>query len=194
MLDIEIHIILFFVFSFLLVASSLGVVINKNPIKSALFLVVFFVSLSAMFALLGAHFMATLQVLVYVGAIMVLFLFVIMLLAVRDKNFKNMRTNWVKSFTVFLLFVAFCFQFLVLSGLLNSNFIQQKVNIQKKYQHTEFVASNQKTEIIEGNTEVISFHLFKKHLLPFEIISIILLVAVVGSVMLAKKDRRQLEE
>ena len=185
-LNLNIESILFFAFAFIMVGSAFGVIWHKNPVKSAMFLVTFFVSLAAAYALLGADFLATIQVLVYVGAIMVLFLFVIMLISVRDENFENSGSSWLKNILVFLLVAAFSLQLFVLIHIGNQpqHFIDR--NVGHSFQLT-------RSKIIEGNSEVISYHLFSSYLLPFEVISILLLVAVIGAVVLAKKDRRKLQ-
>ena len=178
--------VLFFVFSFILIASAFGVVWHKNPVKSALFLIAFFVGLAMTYALLGADFLAALQVLVYVGAIMVLFLFVIMLISVRDASFENFGSGWLKNTLMFFLLVSFLLQFFVLLQI--GDRPPPPVNLSTG--HSLRLPSQ---EIISGNSEVISFHLFASYLLPFEVVSILLLVAVIGAVVLAKKDRRRLE-
>jgi NADH-quinone oxidoreductase subunit J len=83
---------LFYVFAGLAVASALGVVLQTNPIHSAFALIVTFCSLSAIYGLLGAPFIAVLQIIVYAGAIMVLFLFVLMLLNVKREALRGGRT------------------------------------------------------------------------------------------------------
>ncbi|MDH5720389.1 MAG: NADH-quinone oxidoreductase subunit J [Spirochaetia bacterium] len=179
--------ILFFLFAFVMMGASFGVILHKNPVKSALFLVVFFVSLASLYGVLGAEFLAVLQVLVYVGAIMVLFLFVIMLIAVRDENFENIGANKGKTMVVFLLVLAFTMQFAALASVLSSD---DKINTKTEYSKTIDSAQNL---TIEGNAEVLSFHLFEKYILPFELISIVLLIGVIGAVVIAKKNRRRLE-
>ena len=181
--------ILFFVFAFIMVGSAFGVIWHKNPVKSALFLIAFFVSLAATYALLGADFLATVQVLVYVGAIMVLFLFVIMLISVRDENFENFGSGWLKNILVFFLVAAFASQLFVLIhiGHQPQSFIDRNVG------HSLELSGAGKSQLIEGSSEVVSYHLFSSYLLPFEVISILLLVAVIGAVILAKKDRRKAE-
>ncbi|MDH5716150.1 MAG: NADH-quinone oxidoreductase subunit J [Spirochaetia bacterium] len=178
--------ILFFLFAFIMTGSSVGVIMHKNPVKSALFLVVFFVSLASMFGLLGSEFLAVLQVLVYVGAIMVLFLFVIMLIAVRDENFENIGSRFGKTMVVSLLITAFLIQ---MTALVSVHF-KNKIDTSAGYERTIDASANIK---ITGHAENISFQLFEKYLLPFEVISLVLLVGVIGAVVIAKKNRRKLE-
>ena len=179
--------VLFFIFSFILIASAFGVVWHKNPVKSALFLIGFFVGLAMTYALLGADLLAALQVLVYVGAIMVLFLFVIMLISVRDASFENFGSGWLKNILMFFLLVSFLLQFFVLLQIAD----RPPPHVDLSSGHALSLPSSQ--EVISGNSEVVSFYLFASYLLPFEVVSILLLVAVIGAVVLAKKDRRRLE-
>ncbi len=184
--ETSIELLLFYFFGFIMICSALGVVWHRNPVKSALFLVIFFVSLAATYALIGADFLATLQVLVYVGAIMVLFLFVIMLISVRDASFENFGSGWLRNTIIFFLMIAFLLQFFILINIGGQP--QSQIDLNRYYS-----ASISQDEIIRGNSEVLSFSLFAFYLLPFEVISILLLVAVIGAVVLAKKDRRKLQ-
>ena len=83
------ELILFYIFAGLAVATALGVVAFKNPISSAFALVVSFFAIAALYAMLNAHFLAVIQILVYAGAIMVLFIFVIMLLNLQPEELKE---------------------------------------------------------------------------------------------------------
>ena len=183
----EIQVILFGVFSFIMLFSALGVIWHQNPVKSALFLVVFFVGLAATYALLGADFLAAVQILVYVGAIMVLFLFVIMLIAIRDDIFQNYGSSWLKNILVSLLTGSFLLQFIVILGISRSG-DEKMID-----RGVEYVHKLSDTTTLRGNVEVLSYNLFSTYLLPFELMSILLLVAVIGAVILAKRDRRGLE-
>ena len=180
------HTILFFVFSFCLISSSLGVILHRNPIKNTLFLVAFFVSLSAMFALLGSQVLATIQILVYVGAITVLFLFVVMFIEIRKTVLDALAEKTVSQWLIYCaLTLAFAGQFIILIWVT----IQDKIYpiwIDKEY--TEKLSKGAKT--ISGNIETVSYNLFLKYLLPFEAISLLLLIAVVGALLLAKNNRR----
>ncbi|MCS6984441.1 MAG: NADH-quinone oxidoreductase subunit J [Leptospiraceae bacterium] len=182
----NVRLVLFFVFSFVLLGAALGVVLHRNPVKSAMFLVVFFVGLASMYALLGAEFLAVVQVLVYVGAVMVLFLFVIMLIAVKEEYFESPASNLPRAVTVIALIFAFLLQFFAIMPLFSS----QPLIPVRGYQGT-FGPSG---KIITGNVELLSVEFFARYLLPFELISIVLLVAVIGAVVLAKKNRRKLSE
>lgn len=183
--EISLRQTLFYCFAFVLTGSALGVVFHRNPVKSALFLVSFFVTLAATYALIGAEILATLQVLVYVGAIMVLFLFVIMLIALREENFESPLSNIGRTAIISTLSLAFIIQVLMLlqvrlgKGDLNP-IAQPSTTIQAGKQLNEA-------------SQVLSVSLFRDYLLAFELISLLLLVAVVGAVMIAKRDRRRME-
>lgn len=183
--EISLRQTLFYCFAFVLTGSALGVVFHRNPVKSALFLISFFVALAATYALIGAELLATLQVLVYVGAIMVLFLFVIMLIAVREENFESPLSNIGRTVIIGALSAAFILQVLLLlqtrSGKSDLNPVAQPT--------TAIQAGKQLNEA----SHVLSASLFRDYLLAFELISLLLLVAVVGAVMIAKRDRRNME-
>lgn len=183
--DISLRQTLFYCFAFILTGSALGVVFHRNPVKAALFLVSFFVGLAAMYALIGAEVLATLQVLVYVGAIMVLFLFVIMLVAVREENFESPLSHIGRAVLAVVLSLAFVLQLVLLlqikPGRGDLNPTAQPM--------TTLVAGKQTTDA----TQVLSINLFRDYLIAFELISLLLLVAVVGAIMIAKKNRRELE-
>ena len=161
--------ILFYVFAFLTLLSGFLVVANpfrSNPVTSAMFLVLTLVSLAALFALLNAFFLAAVQVLVYAGAVMVLFLFVIMLLDLKAEERRKIR-----KFEVFTGLVSVgAFVFILLRSLLYSPL------------------GAQPTPTLKGGTAELGALLFRQYLLPFEIVSVLLLVAMVGVVLLSKKD------
>lgn len=163
--------VLFFAFSFLTLASALFVVANpfsRNPVTSAMCLVLSIGSLAGLFVLLNAFFLAAVQVLVYAGAVMVLFLFVIMLLDLREEERRAF-----KKFTLALGVVAVAaVGFLLIRTILSSG------------------VGNGLQPHLEGGTYPLGETLFKSYLLPFEVVSVLLLVAMVGAVLLSKKDLR----
>jgi NADH-quinone oxidoreductase subunit J len=162
--------ILFYIFAVLLLGTSLFVVLNRNPIYSVIGLVFAFMNLAAMYFLLEAYFIGILQVLVYAGAIMVLFLFVVMLLNVQpDKprpSLVHLDRWWYA--VMALIFVGV---FLVLVG-----------------EGTRMLLTSPVGEAIQtGNVSSVGEALFTHYLLPFEIASLLLTVALVGTVFLAKR-------
>lgn len=164
----------FYLFSILAILGSLWVVLKKNPISSAFSLILVFFSFSGLYALLEAHLIAALQLLVYAGGIVVLFLFVIMLLQA-DKpstDFPSIHKAW--------LLLSGCSALSLLSLLL---FHFDKTVFPHSLGHWSLDQIEQKG----GNTLVLSEALFSEAILPFEATSLLLLVAVIGSVTMSKR-------
>ena len=150
--------------------SAVIMITRRNPVKSVLFLVLNFFSISAIYLLLRAQFIAIIQVLVYAGAIMVLFLFVIMLLNLQDES--NLTENITyKKLTAVLLTVLL---FAVLSITVYFSFMN-------KYTVISADAENL------GTVETIGRELYTNFSFPFEVVSFILLAAIIGAIVLAKK-------
>jgi NADH-quinone oxidoreductase subunit J len=146
---------------FLCVANPL----SRNPVTSAMFLVLTIISMAGLFVLLHAFFLAAVQVLVYAGAVMVLFLFVIMLLDLKEEE--RRRLNRVA--------VGFgALAVLALAGI-----------VVRALLHAPAPAG---PAVAEGSTRALGRILFQSYLLPFEILSILLLVAMVGVILLSKKE------
>jgi len=159
---------LFYFIAFLTIISALFVVLNRNPVYSAVMLVFCFFSLAALYVLLEAYFVAVLEIIVYAGAIMVLFLFVIMLINV-GKEIAATSIIVKAKVLPFVLVVLFSLNIILLilwrnEGLHQSNTISSV-----------------------GSITAIGQALFTKYLLPFEIASLLLLVALIGTVYLAKR-------
>src|SRR5262245_27398731 len=158
--------ILFYIFAGLTLVFGLLVVANpfsRNPVTSAMFLVLTIGSLAGLFVLLQALFLAAVQVLVYAGAVMVLFLFVIMLLDLKAEERRKIK-------------LAGAVAGVVVTGTIVAIFLQG-LSAEKSL-HVQASAG------FEGSTAKLGQLLFKQYLLPFEIVSIILLVAMVGVVLL----------
>jgi len=160
----------FFLIAVLAILTAILMITRRNPIVSVLYLIVNFFCLAVMYLLLHAQFIAIIQILVYAGAIMVLFLFVIMLLNLGDETRFSERANLKKMIAVGLASVVLL-QILIGMGLLTGN--------------GSTSLSPRATEM--GTVESIGKVLFTDFLLPFEITSIILLAAMVGVIVLAKK-------
>jgi NADH-quinone oxidoreductase subunit J len=161
--------ILFYVFAFLTLVFGFLVVLNpfsSNPITSAMFLVLTIASLAGLFVLLHAFFLAAVQVLVYAGAVMVLFLFVIMLLDLPSEERRGIK----KSGIVLGLISVGAIIAVTLQSLLHSPL------------------NPEPAPVLEGGTIALGKLLFTQYVLPFEIISVLLLVAMVGAILLSKKD------
>ena len=176
--------IFFWVFAIGAVLSAAAVILPplpraRKPIHSAIALVVCFFCLAGIYVLLAAHLLAMLQVLVYAGAIMVLFIFVIMLLNLQDHELGEPKVTLFKIISaVIVASVAFS-----LVGILGSEDLLAPVE-------TDLAGMGlSKGELSTfGSLKAVGVLLFNKYLLPFELTSILLLVAMVGAVILAKRD------
>lgn len=161
--------ILFYIFAFLTLGFGFLVVLNpfsRNPVTSAMFLVLTIASLAALFVLLHAFFLAAIQVLVYAGAVMVLFLFVIMLLDLKAEERQKIKAVGVTAGFLAVAAVLFIF-------------------CQSLLKSAPGAAS---TPTLEGGTIPLGKILFEQYFLPFEVISLLLLVAMVGVILLSKKE------
>jgi NADH-quinone oxidoreductase subunit J len=159
---------LFYFLSFLAIMFALMVVISKNPVHSVLYLVLTFFTIAGHYVLLNAQFLAAVHIIVYAGAIMVLFLFVIMLLNL-NKETEPHKSIWLKASAA----VAAGLLLVVLVGSLKGVEVIQTTN-----------TFNPNIGLIENLGKT----LFSDFLLPFEVSSILLLVAMVGAVMLGKRS------
>lgn len=160
----------FYLLAFLAVGSALMVVTRRNPVNAALFLVFHFFVLGGIYLTLHAQFIAVIQILVYAGAIMVLFLFVIMLLNLRDER-SLMEAITYKKIVAAGLTLALLVELVYLFG-----FAGEPVPMLSKERAVEI-----------GTVEYLGQALFTTFLFPFEITSILLLAAIVGAVILAKR-------
>jgi NADH-quinone oxidoreductase subunit J len=174
MMELPLTQLLWWVFASLAVGGGLGMVTRKNPVASLLFLVLTFFSLAAIYVLLGAHFIAAIQIIVYAGAIMVLFLFVIMLLNLGHDYQADLRGGlWiVAGFVTAGLAGYFIWQSLGEPGA-----IVQRDGAQ------QIAASVEQLNAVGA----VAYPLFRNYLVPFELLGILLLVAIVGAVLLAKR-------
>jgi NADH-quinone oxidoreductase subunit J len=160
----------FLIVTLVALVAAILVVVCKNPINSALALIMTFFCLATYYVMLDAPFMAAVQVMVYAGAIMVLMVFTIMLLNIRVDSSKNHSHKLI--FGSILGFFT----------LLNTAFVIFK-------SRAALPTGPYNGEIIRkiGHTELVGKEMFTNFLLPFEITSILLLVAIIGAVILAKK-------
>ncbi|MDZ7779666.1 MAG: NADH-quinone oxidoreductase subunit J [Gemmatimonadota bacterium] len=166
--------ILFYVFSAVAIGGALGVVLAKSPVGSLLFMVTTLASLAGTFVLLEAHFLAAIQVIVYAGAIMVLFLFVIMLLNLGHDYVQDLRGGafGVASFAVIGLMAGLLSRQLSGPGTPTSG---------------EGGAAIDAAIAEHGVVGAIAEPLYTTYVVPFEITGILLLVAIVGAIVLAKR-------
>ena len=166
--------VLFWAFAGLALASALACITRRSPVASALWLVVTLFALAALFVLLDAQFIAVLQLLVYAGAIMVLFLFVIMLLNLGRPGPMDVKGP-VGVGTAFLLGGVLLFQLWILRQAALPASIQLPPGSMARLQQEQ------------GFVAAIAQPLFDTYLIPFEVTSLLLLAALVGAVVLAKR-------
>jgi NADH-quinone oxidoreductase subunit J len=164
------HDIFFYVFAVLTLLCGALVIANpitRSPVTSAMFLVLTIVSMAGLFVLLHAFFLAAVQVLVYAGAVMVLFLFVIMLLDLKEEERRRIKA------TAAVLGVASV-------GLIAVVMIRtiRRSALGYTLEHSG----------VEGSTITLGRSLFTRFALPFEVISLLLLVAMIGTILLSRKD------
>jgi NADH-quinone oxidoreductase subunit J len=161
---------LFWVFALLMLIFGAAVIINRNPVASALSLVVSFLGLAALFLSLDAYFIGIIQVLVYAGAIMVLFLFIIMLLDLRAEKLR--KINWIASAGGAGVALVLLLQILSVIG--------------------KFSAAKQTFPALARSTSDdvhrIGLLLFSNYNLPFQIIGVVILIATVGVVVLSRRE------
>ena len=161
--------IFFYFFAALTLLFGLMVVANpfsRNPVTSAMFLVLTMGALAGLFVTLHAFFIAAVQILVYAGAVMVLFLFVIMLLDIKEEERRRFNTFGIGAGIVAVGAIA---------GILIKTIWFSGIG-------------ECKTPTLEGATKNLGTELFTNYLLPFEIVSVLLLVAMVGVILLSKKE------
>ncbi len=177
------ELIVFIIFGTVSIIGAIAVISFRHPIYSALSLIVTFFSQAGLFVLLGAHFVAAVQVIVYAGAIMVLFLFVIMLLNLGTLSAKGALTGKLKGVAV------------ILGILLAVEGVYIAVRALDKTKVGSVVAENAEAALEDNPIETydighIGDLLFSKYLLPFEVTSLILLAALIGVIVLVKRDKQ----
>ena len=171
--------ILFYIFGFLAIASAVGVITCKNTVHCAVSLLLTFISVAALFVLLEAEFLAAVQVYIYAGAIMVLVIFVIMLVNIKESL---SGTNYV-SLTAASLFIGIGLFLIFLFVVTVSNFYPLQGIYSTAYQ----VANG-------GQSKLIGKLLFTEYVFPFEVASILLLVAMIGAIVLPTRRRHRRED
>ncbi len=168
--------IVFYVFASVLLFAAMRVISVKNPVHAALFLVLAFFSASALWMLLKAEFLAIALVLVYVGAVMVLFLFVVMML---DINFEELRKQFRSYLPVGLLVGA-------------AVFVEMVLVLGLSFSKKTGVTGTTNAVVIDGsNTKALGIELFTKYVYAVEIAGVLLLVAIVAAIALTLRDRRE---
>jgi NADH-quinone oxidoreductase subunit J len=165
------ELIIFFIVAIAAIVSAIAMVTRRNPLKSVLLLIVNFFCIAIVYLLLHAQFIAVIQVIVYAGAIMVLFLFVIMLLNLDDETAEQKKIT-PRSVIAYVLSAAILIEILITLGL--------------PFAGSSQIINHEKAIEI-GTVESIGRSLFTQYLFPFEITSALLLAAIIGVIVLAKK-------
>jgi NADH-quinone oxidoreductase subunit J len=161
--------LLFYIFSTLTLAAALLVVTNRNAVTAAMFLIVTFLGMASLFVLLESYFLAVIQVLVYAGAVVVLFLFIIMLLDVKGTTVRP------RIFTLVASSVAFALLLIGLAaGLKGSGLASAPVD----------------GPGVGANLKEFGVQLFTTYLLPMQVTGFLLLVAMIGVIVLSKRVER----
>jgi NADH-quinone oxidoreductase subunit J len=163
-------VILFILFSGLAIGCAISMVVQRNPLYSAISLIGVFVALASLYVMLSAPFIAAVQVIVYAGAIMVLVIFVIMLLNVEEEEPRQKRLRFLVPTAV------------LLAAILIAEAAFMLVSVHDSATTPTSSSSN------VGLTSSIGVGLFTEYLLPFEITSILLLMAIVGAMTLARRN------
>ena len=166
--------IAFYLFAGLTIASAIAVIFARNPVHSVLWLIVAFFNAAGLMLLLGAEFIAMLLVIVYVGAVAVLFLFIVMML---DIDFAALRSGFTKNLPF---------------GLLLALVLLAEMVVAIAARHAGPVtagAAPTASAAIQPNIEAIGAQLYSRYLYPFEIAGLILLVAMIGAIVLTHRSR-----
>jgi NADH-quinone oxidoreductase subunit J len=165
--------IFFYLFAALIVGSAVAVVTTRNVVRAALYLIAVFVGIVAQFLLLAAEFVAVTQILVYIGAIMVLMLFGIMLTRARiGRDIQLTHDHWWIGLVTSVALVAVMGYALI-----------------DHYDDTPLPPNYEVADVNGSNTATIGDSIFRDFLIPFEVVSVLLLAALIGAIVLARKDR-----
>ena len=169
--------LIFYSFSSVLICSSLAVVLFRNPVYSAVSLILSFITSGFLWLLLEAEFLAIVLILVYVGAVMVLFLFVIMMLNINEEKEKS-SFNSIAPFAVFIGLII-VIELITIIWINSSQFSNSSAVIQQSSQM--------------GNTLLLGTELFTNYILDFEIAGFILLLAIIVAISLTLRPRKNLK-
>jgi NADH-quinone oxidoreductase subunit J len=165
-------ILLFFIFAGIAVGGALALILAREPIHSALALILVMVALAVLYLLMGAEFISAVQIIVYAGAIMVLFVFVIMLLnaGIESRTQHSVMARWI--------------------GIPLSVFLIGDLAYWMARGANSLPLAERSSSLAGGpvSTRDLSLHLFQSYLFPFEITSILILIAVLGAVVLARRE------
>jgi NADH-quinone oxidoreductase subunit J len=194
--------VVFLIVGTIAVAASILVVAMRNPVHSALFLLLTFLCVAILFVMKSAEFVAAVQVLVYAGGIMVLFLFVVMLINVRHLPEERVLSQFWKGGLVVGLGIFLLFATIVRPGAYH----EERAN--KRDLHSTKTYRTQKSKAADGtvttkrvvrrrnvgNSEAVGMSLYTDYLVPFEVASLFLLVAMIGAIVIGKRELSASEE
>ncbi len=166
--------LLFYLFSFVMIASAFMVILSRNPVHSVLFLILCFFNSAGIFLILGAEFLAFILVIVYVGAVAVLFLFVVMML---DVEFKS-----ISSTVISYLPIGLTIGVIILAELMLVLFTWKR-----DYSVTDNLSLSTDTQY--SNTEIIGLVLYTDNILFFQLAGLILLASMIGAIILTVNHR-----
>ena len=170
----------FYFFSFLVISSSVLVIFSNNAVHSVLFLIFTFFNSAILFILMNAEFLAMTIVIVYVGAIAVLFLFVVMMLNIAESAIKE---GFLKYFPFGLILIVIFISELFLVFNFDSFKIPENIKIDM----------NESSLLEESNTKLIGLYLYTDYFIIFQISGFILLLAMIGAIVLAQNDEKKLK-
>ena len=168
-----VEVIIFGALALIMIAAAILMILTRNAVHSALFLVIVMSALAVFFLGLSGPFIAMVQVAVYAGAIMVLFLFVIMLLGAERVGARD-RVSWHIPLAIVLAVIV-----LLLGGVM----LLKQAPVQ--------IVDLPADQIVQGSAEAVGAQLYSTYLFPFEAVSVILLVAIVGAVVLSRDERKK---
>ncbi len=171
------ELLVFVLASAMVLAGAIGVIVRSNPVHAALSLILTLFGVAVHFVALGAHFLAAVQIIVYAGAIVVLFLFVIMLLGVDNSEDLSIEPFPIQRPVAVAIGVA-------VAGLVIAAVLRASDTLA---QGTPLEADN------DDNIRALARNLFQDHVFAFEFTSILLIVAVAGTVLLTRKEKRRVE-
>src|SRR5438105_13701617 len=194
--------LVFFVVGTIAVASSILVVAMRNPVHSALFLLLTFLCVAILFVMKDAEFVAAVQILVYAGGIMVLFLFVVMLINVRHLPVERTLSRFLKGGLAVGLAIFLLCATVVRTGAYHEQNANKKL-LRSTSTHRVRKTTNPDGTITRrrvvrhrtvGNSEAVGMALYRDYLVPFEVASLFLLVAMIGAILIGKRELSAAEE
>ena len=194
--------LVFFIVGTVAVASSILVISMRNPVHSALFLLLTFLCVAILFVIKSAEFVAAVQVLVYAGGIMVLFLFVVMLINVRHLPDERVLAQFWKGGLAVGIGLLLLFATIVRPGVYHDptgttkDLRTVREHRIRRIHNADGTITRQPyvRKTVVGNSEAVGMALYREYLVPFEVASLFLLVAMIGAIVIGKRELSALEE